>query len=340
MGLGWVGVHRHLAAIKKSPDFRLVGVIDRNGDKVSSLSQRLGVKACQAEHLKDVPWMGEVQAIAIATPPHSHFELVSEALCNGLDVLTEKPFAMELEQGEEMANLAKVNNRILAVMHNFQFSRSGKILRREIDSGKLGKVRRIHGVQLSNPRRRLPTWYETLPGGLFFDESPHLLYLMLAFATGPLNLEEASVLASIDGCHTPEIVHARYSSLTNEGKYCPVTLDMHFSAPLSEWHFAVLGEDAVGVVDVFRDIYLRLPNDGLHTTSTVLRTSVLASLQHWLQHFTSGFKHLTGNLDYGNNEVYHRFAEAIRERLPPQGIDAAAGLTVLKMQYQLLNFHK
>ena len=318
----------------------LVGVIDRSEDQAALLGRKLGVLSCRAEHLSDVPWIGEARAVAIATPPHSHFDLVMESLDRGLDVLTEKPFAMRVEQGEGMLEKSRKNGSILAVMHNFQFSRSALMLRQDIDSGKLGRIRRMHAVQLSNPRRRLPVWYESLPGGLFFDESPHLLYLMRDFSSAPLKLEEASLLDSTEGHQTPELVQARYSGISLQGEIFPVTLDMHFSAPLSEWHFAVMGDKSMGIVDVFRDIYIRLPNDGLHTTKTVVRSSLSATVQHWMQHFSSGLKHLSGTLDYGNNEVYRRFANAIRTREEPPGVGTTAALEVLRMQHQLLNFGK
>ncbi|MFD2578015.1 hypothetical protein ACFSTD_04005 [Novosphingobium colocasiae] len=42
------------------------------------------------------------------------------------------------------------------------------------------------------------------------------------------------------------------------------------------------------MVDVFRDIYLRLRNDGAHGTADVIRTSLSATAQHWWQHIASG----------------------------------------------------
>ena len=340
MGLGWVGLHRHAAAIARSNDYRLIGVIDRNADHAHALGKELGIHSSQSESLGNVPWLGEAKAIAIATPPHSHFPLVSEALIQGLDVLTEKPFAMTVKEGEDLVQLTTDTGRMLAIMHNFQFSRSALTLGQDIASGLLGRIRRIHAVQLSNPRRRLPDWYESLPGGLFYDESPHLLYLMRRFSQGQLALNHAHVLESPEGHQTPELIQAHYTCSPPGGIAFPVTLDMHFTAPLSEWHFSVLGEQAVGIVDIFRDIYIRLPNDGLHTTSTVLHSSMSATIQHWLQHFTSGIKHLAGTLDYGNNEVYRRFAHAIRTRQTPEGIDPASALHVLRMQHAVLSARK
>lgn len=337
MGLGWVGTNRHARAISRSDDYRLIGVIDRNADRARALGEKLKVPyVSHADSIPDVPWLKDAAAITVATPPHSHYQLVSEALARGLNVLTEKPFATRLEDGSAMVEAAAGSGRVLAITHNFQFSGSALRLAQDIDSGRLGRIRRIHAVQMSNPRRRLPSWYESLPGGLFYDESPHLLYLMRCFAPGPLVLEHSSVVASTQGHRTPELVLARFTCAAPDGPL-PVTLDMHFESPLSEWHFAVLGEEAMGVIDVFRDIYLRLPNDGLHTTGTVLRSSIVATAQHWLQHFSSGIRHLAGTLDYGNNEVYRRFAHAIRTGEPLQAIDPQSALAVLRMQHDILH---
>src|SRR5690242_17558111 len=179
MGLGWVGTHRHAAAIARSRDFRLIGVIDRNAERARAMGEKLKVPyVSHADSVPDVPWLKSAAAITVATPPHSHFPLVSGALARGLHVLTEKPFAMQPGEGESMVRAAADSGRVLAITHNFQFSRSALRLAKDIDSGRLGRIRRIHAVQLSNPRRRLPTWYESLPAGLFYDESPHLLYLV------------------------------------------------------------------------------------------------------------------------------------------------------------------
>jgi predicted dehydrogenase len=338
MGLGWVGTHRHAAAITRSRDFRLVGVIDRNGERARALGDKLNVPfASHADGVPDVPWLKNAAALTIATPPATHYRLVSDALAHGLHVLTEKPFAMHPQQGTELLQAANNNGRVLAICHNFQFSRSALRLAHDIDTGRLGPLRRIHAVQWSNPRRRLPSWYESLPGGLFYDESPHLLYLLRRFSPAPLALMQASVVPSSDGKQTPSLVLARYHCATTDGTL-PVTLDMHFEAPLSEWHFSVIGEDAMGIIDVFRDIYIRLPNDGLHTTGTVLRSSLAATVQHWVQHVGSGWGHLTATLDYGNNEVYRRFAHGIRSGEPLREIDPLSALEVLQMQHAILHF--
>jgi len=100
----------------------------------------------------------------------------------------------------------------------------------------------------------------------------------------------------------------------------------------------VFGEKRLGIVDVFRDIYISLPNDGAHKTADVFRTSGTAIAQHLWQHLVSGIPHLRGNLFYGNEEVFGRFARAIRgstEELAQIGPESA--LAVLRLQHAIID---
>jgi predicted dehydrogenase len=222
---------------------------------------------------------------------------------------------------------------VLAIVHNFQFARSTRRLIADVAAGRYGALRFIHARQLGNPLRRLPTWYEELPLGLFYDESPHMFYLLRALAPAPLAFLRAEVHPSSTGKRTPAWISAHYAA--GDGRI-PVKLDMGFEAPLSEWHIAVAGEHYLGDLDVFRDIYVRIPNDGLHSTWPVLRTSLLATWSHWMQHLVSGPRHLAGTLRYGNDEVFRRFAAAARTSAEPQDIGPDDALAVLRMQHDIV----
>ncbi len=335
LGCGWVARARHLPVLTRTPAFEVIGVLDRRGERAERTARQFGLRRyAQGQTLADAPWLDEVDAVTVATSPMTHFALVKEALQRGKHVLTEKPFTMTLAEGEELVALSESRKLRLAIVHNFQFARSTQRLLDEIESGALGRVRGVDAVQFGNPARRLPEWYEELPLGLFYDESPHLLYLMRAVA-GPLKLEQATVVPSLDELKTPARVDAWFSAA---GDY-PIHLSCNFESPVSEWHLLVFGEKRLGVVDVFRDIYLSFPNDGAHDTRRVLTTSLSATLQHWTQHVTSGVPHLLGQLFYGNEDVMRRFAGAILEGdtkgLEP--LDGRAALAGLKVQHDIID---
>jgi predicted dehydrogenase len=335
IGLGWVAQHRHLPVMDRSPRFEVVGVIDHSEGVARAVAEKRGYRRhTRASTLAAVPWLDEVDGITVATAPMAHYALVAEALAHRKHVLTEKPFTMTVAEGEDLVRAAATADRRLAIVHNFQFARSTLRLRRDIAHGALGAIRGLDAVQFGNPARRLPTWYEDLPLGLFYDESPHLLYLMRCIA-GELKLARAFTVPSRTGLATPARIDAWFTTTPH---HYPIKLSCNFESPVSEWYLVVFGEQAVGIVDVFRDIYVRLPNDGTHDTVHVLRTSLLGTAQHWLQHVVSGIPHLTGRLFYGNDQVFERFADAIggdTAALAP--VDAESALAVLKLQHAIID---
>jgi len=338
VGLGWVTTHRHLPVMRASDHFDVVGVIDRSPGKAAALAKSSGYRRfAEVDALDKVSWLDEVDAITVGASPGAHFPLIKSALDAGKHVLTEKPFTLDVREGKELVELAKRRNLILSVVHNFQFASCTRKLEHDVRRGALGAIQGITAVQLGNPRRRLPSWYEQLPLGLFYDESPHFFYMLQKVAPGPLTFLRSDVFPSTRGLVTPASITTHYSCKCADGRSVPVTVFMHFESPVSEWHVSLLGEDAFADLDIFRDIYLRLPNDGLHTTSSVVRTSLLTTLQHWGQHCTSGFRHLAGSLRYGNDEVFERFYHAVRTGTPAEGISAADALAVLERQHEVLD---
>jgi predicted dehydrogenase len=332
VGLGWVALNRHLPVMDRSPHFDVVGVIDRSQGRAETVAKQRGYRrsACVGA-IDEVPWLDEVDAVTVATAPMAHHALVREALLRGKHVLTEKPFAMTVAQGEDMVQTAASTGRQMAIVHNFQFARSTLRLKADIAAGVLGPITGIDAVQFGNPGRRLPEWYEGLPLGLFYDESPHLLYLMQSIS-GPLQLARAITVPSRRGLATPARISAWFTAEASNYPIC------NFESPVSEWYLMVFGEKRLGIIDVFRDIYVSLPNDGIHNTRNVLRTSLAATAQHWLQHVTSGIPHLMGKLFYGNDHVFDRFARAItgdRDALEPIG--PVSALSVLKLQHAIVD---
>jgi scyllo-inositol 2-dehydrogenase (NADP+) len=335
VGLGWVALNRHLPVMDRSPHFEVVGVIDRQQGRAEAVAKQRGYRCSScAATLDEISWLDEVDAVTVATAPMAHHALVREALLRGKHVLTEKPFAMTVAQGEDLVQTAAKTGRQLAIVHNFQFARSTLRLKAEIAAGVLGTITGIDAVQFGNPGRRLPDWYEELPLGLFYDESPHLLYLMRSIA-GPLQLARAITVPSRRGLATPARIAAWFTAETCD---YPIALSCNFESPVSEWYLMVFGEKRLGIIDVFRDIYISLPNDGAHDTRNVLRTSVVATAQHWLQHVTSGIPHLIGRLFYGNDHVFDRFARAIAgdvDVLEPIGPESA--LSILRLQHAIVD---
>src|SRR5438876_9949243 len=82
----------------------------------------------------------DIDAIVIATPVSTHFQLAREALLYGKHVLVEKPLTANVSQAEELVALAQEQQRILMVGHTFAYYPAVNELRKLVQNGELGKI--------------------------------------------------------------------------------------------------------------------------------------------------------------------------------------------------------
>ena len=96
----------------------------------------------------------EVDAVIIATPAASHFELALAALHAGKNVFVEKPLATKASEVDELARVAKEKNLTVMVGHTFIYNSAVRFVKKMIDSGDLGEVRYIYSQRLNLGRIR------------------------------------------------------------------------------------------------------------------------------------------------------------------------------------------
>ncbi|MGA3199206.1 MAG: Gfo/Idh/MocA family oxidoreductase [Halobacteriota archaeon] len=82
----------------------------------------------------------DIDAVAIITPVHTHFDLAKRALENGKHIFVEKPFTCTSAQAEELIELAERKNLKIMVDHTFLFTGAVKRMRQLIDDGVLGDL--------------------------------------------------------------------------------------------------------------------------------------------------------------------------------------------------------
>jgi len=82
----------------------------------------------------------DIDAVAIVTPVHTHFELAKKALENGKHVFIEKPFTSTSAQAEKLIELAERKNLRIMVDHTFLFTGAVKRIRQLINEGVLGDL--------------------------------------------------------------------------------------------------------------------------------------------------------------------------------------------------------
>lgn len=90
-----------------------------------------------------------VDAVAIATPISSHFELAQAALKAGKHVLVEKPMTATPEEAAVLVELAASRGLVLAVDHTFVYSAPVRKIKELADAGELGKALYMDSVRVN-----------------------------------------------------------------------------------------------------------------------------------------------------------------------------------------------
>ena len=87
----------------------------------------------------------ELDAIAIATPVVTHFELAKRALAAGKHVFVEKPQAQSSAEAEELVAIAQENERVLMPGYLLLYHPAVAKLKELVDTGELGELLYLYG---------------------------------------------------------------------------------------------------------------------------------------------------------------------------------------------------
>ena len=85
----------------------------------------------------------QVKAVIIASPDHLHANHLEQAVLAGKDVLCEKPLASKEKDARKVAKLVRNSKSIVGIGFMRRFDRPYQDLKKEIESGKYGKVLQI-----------------------------------------------------------------------------------------------------------------------------------------------------------------------------------------------------
>jgi predicted dehydrogenase len=96
----------------------------------------------------------DVDAVVIATPVSTHYDLAMRCVESGKHVLVEKPMATQVSQIEDIARVANNNNLVAMVGHTFLFNQAVRYVKDLIDRGELGDIRYIYSQRVNLGRIR------------------------------------------------------------------------------------------------------------------------------------------------------------------------------------------
>ena len=153
------------------PSSVVVAVADLDGNRLQHVRERHPQIPITTREYKDLFDLG-LDAVVVATPPHTHYRVVRECLEQGLHVLVEKPLTLNSADARELIRVAEESERILMVGHTFEFNPAVRALKEMIDAGELGDIHYIDAVRVS-----LGLFSSHL--NVIWDLAPHDISIML-----------------------------------------------------------------------------------------------------------------------------------------------------------------
>lgn len=194
VGYGTGGQNFHAPFIEAAEGVELAGIVARAPATIARVRADFPDTPIHAS-LSDMLAAG-IDAVTVTTPPQTRRELVLEAIAAGVHVIADKPFAPSAEVGREMEAAARDRGVTLGVFHNRRFDTDVQTLKKVLDSGRLGRLWRIHARMEQDD----PATLEAGPqGGLLRDLGSHMVDQIL-WLLGPA----ASVHAHLDMIELPQ----------------------------------------------------------------------------------------------------------------------------------------
>jgi predicted dehydrogenase len=123
----------------EAPGAKVVAVCDARAERLAAVQERypgIAVTARPAD-LWDHP---AVDAVVVATPVSTHFDLALEALRAGRHVLVEKPMTATVEEGRRLVDEADRRGRVLMVGHTYVYMGAVRKIKEITGSEGLGAI--------------------------------------------------------------------------------------------------------------------------------------------------------------------------------------------------------
>ena len=182
IGCGTIANSAHIPSYMNNPEAEIKYFCDIIPEKAQAAVEKYGCGTAVTDY-REVLADPEIEAVSVCTPNYAHAEISIAAMRAGKDVLCEKPAARTYSEALEMLKVQRETGRILNIGVVNRFNDSVNLIKRYIDSGKLGDV--FHVYVSFRAHRSIPgiggafTTKAIAGGGVLIDWGVHYLDIVM-----------------------------------------------------------------------------------------------------------------------------------------------------------------
>jgi len=136
LSFGMSGKVFHAPLLHVNPGFAITKIMQRTGS--NALEQYPYVEIVR--NIEDIILDPEIDVVLVNTPDHTHFDFAKRALEAGKHVVVEKPFVLNVKEGESLIDFALKKKKILTVFQNRRWEGDFLTIRNILDQKLLGRL--------------------------------------------------------------------------------------------------------------------------------------------------------------------------------------------------------
>ena len=212
----------------------LTAICDDNANTAQTIASQCQVAALDLETIVSA---AGIDAVAIATPVKTHFDIAKKALLAGKHVFVEKPLALQVEDAETLKSLSEQQARVLMVGHLLQYHPAFLQLKKLAMQGELGRLRHIYSQRLNLGKIRREE-------NILWSFAPHDISMILALVGS-----EPDQVSASGGF----FLHSQIADVTTTHMFFPggenAQVFVSWLHPYKEQKLVVVGDEVMAVFD-------------------------------------------------------------------------------------------
>lgn len=215
IGTGGMG-HGHLKCLNSMETAEVVAAADPDEESLNNCRENNANENCEYfSGYRELLEQRDVEAVVVATPDHTHVDIVTDALRAGKHVLSEKPAATNYEDldrlEKEVAKAASVYQVGLELRYMPSFAKMKKML----EEGTVGRLQMLWCLEFRGPfLKKVGDWIirQEYTGGAWVEKMCHYIDLVTWFAGA-----EPQKVASFSGQDIVMEVHGAEQNVVDNG---------------------------------------------------------------------------------------------------------------------------
>jgi scyllo-inositol 2-dehydrogenase (NADP+) len=136
LSYGMSGKVFHAPLLHVNPGFAIASIMQRTGNSAHEKYPYAEIVRNAGDIIHDP----KIDAVLVNTPDHTHYDFAREALEAGKHVVVEKPFVLDLKEGEALIELAEKKSKVLTVFQNRRWEGDFLTIRKIVEQKLLGHL--------------------------------------------------------------------------------------------------------------------------------------------------------------------------------------------------------